>query len=231
MYTKRVYRVLHRGLPRAGKFAVMLAAMALVGAFGAGAGVAGNPGSSSPTCTLASATSQPFLPWNDSNQYFLAPGGAMESDLTAAGWQLSGGAGLAGGNEPYRVTSALDGSSLSLPAGSSATTAPVCVTIHDPEFRAFARNQGDPNAQLAVDALFTGNNGQQTVKRVGYISAGSSWALSDPVKFVKAIQPGPDGLALLSFRFTPTSGNFSLDDLYIDPLKSQDGFSWGGGCC
>ena len=236
MYTNRVHRVLHRGLPRTGKFAVALAIMALVGAFGAASGTAGTLGSSSPTCTLASDTTQPFLGWGDSNQYFLAPGGAMESDLTAAGWQLSGGAGLAAGNEPWQVTSPADGSSLSLPPGSSAISAPVCVTTHDPYFRVFTQSQGSQTAQIQVDAMFTGNNGQPMVKRVGYIAANGGWALSDPIKFVNAIQPGSDGLASLSFRFTVVgNATFSLDDLYIDPIKSQNGFGWGGGgwggCC
>ena len=196
--------------------------MGLVGAFGAASGVAGTLGSSSPTCTLASGSSQPFLGWNDSNQYFLAQGGSMESDMTAAGWQLSDGAGLNVGDEPWHVTASSDSSSLLLPPGSSAISAPVCVTTHDPYFRVFARNQGDPIAILQVDALFTGNNGQPMTKRVGSISAGSGWALSDPVKFANAISPGKDGLASLSFRFTVVgNGSFSLDDLYVDPLKSQ----------
>lgn len=205
--------------------------MALVGAFGAGAGVAGTPGSSSPTCTLTSATSQPFSNWGDSNQYFLAQGGSMESDLTAAGWQLSGGAGLAAGNEPWYVTSPTDGSSLQLPPGSSAISAPVCVTIHDPFFRVFTQSFGSPNAQLQVDAMFTGNNGMPMVKRIGYLAANGAWALSDPVKFVNSIQPGQDGLASLSFRFTVVgTATFSLDDLYIDPIKSQGNDNCGGNC-
>ncbi len=158
----------------------------------------------------------------------------MESDLTAAGWRLSGGAGLGGGNEPWYVTSPSDSSSLSLPSGSSAISAPVCVTIHDPYFRVFLRSQGNQNAQLQVDALFTGNSGMPMVRKVGYISAVGAWTLSDPIKFVNAIQPGPDGLASLSFRFTVVGdATFSLDDLYIDPIKSQGHDGWGGGdgCC
>jgi hypothetical protein len=187
-----------------------------------------------------SATSQPFLNWGDSNQYFLAQGGAMESNLTAAGWQLSGAAGLTAGNEPWYVTSSSDGSSLSLPPASSAISAPVCVTIHDPEFRVFTQSQGSQSATLQVDAMFTGNNGRPMIKSLGYLSANGGWALSDPVKFVKAIQPGSDGLASLSFRFTVVgNATFFLDDLYIDPIKSQgaDGYpgGWGGGgwggCC
>ena len=231
MTTNRVLRTLHRELPRSGKFALALAIAALVGASEAGSGVAGSLGSSSPTCTLTSATSQPFLNWGDSNQYFLAQGGAMESDLTAAGWQLSGGAGLAAGNEPWNVTSPADSSSLQLPPGSSAISAPVCVTIHDPFFRAFTQSQGSQTGQLQVDALFTGNNGMQMVKRIGYLSANGAWALSSPVSFVNSIQPGQDGLASLSFRFTVVgNATFSLDDLYVDPIKSQGNDNCSGNC-
>jgi len=231
MTTNRVHRVLHRGHPRAGKFAVVLAVVALVGAVGAGSGAAGSLGSSSPTCTPTSATSQPFLTWGDSNQYFLAQGGAMESDLTAAGWQLSGGAGLVAGNEPWNVSSPTDGSSLQLPPGSSAISAPVCVTIHDPFFRIFTQSRDSANAQLQIDAMFTGNNGQPKVKRIGYLSANGAWALSDPVAFVNSIQPGQDGLASLSFRFTVVgNATFSLDDLYIDPIKNQGNDNCNGVC-
>jgi hypothetical protein len=211
------------------RFAAALAVTALLGAFAAGTGTAATVGSS-PTCTLSSEASQPFLGFGDSNSYFLASGGAMEGDLASAGWQLSGGAGPALGNEPWYVTSSADSSSLSLPPGSSAISAPVCVTIHDPYFRVFVQSYGSQGAQLQVDALFTGNNGKQMTKRVGYISATGTWTLSDPVKFVNAIQPGPDGLASLSFRFTVVgNATFSLDDLYVDPIKSQDHGGWGGG--
>ena len=41
-------------------------------------------------------------------------------------------------------------------------------------------------------------------------------------------------LELLHHFTTMTYATFSLDDLYIDPIKSQNGFGWGGGwggCC
>ena len=232
MYANRVHRTLHRGAFRSGKFAVVLALAGVLGALGAGSAAAAAPQGASGTCP-SPTLSQPFLPWNDSSQYFLAPAGSMENDPTAAGWQLSGGAGLANGNEPFDVTgNPLDSSSLALPAGSSATTPWICATRSDPYIRFFAQNTGSGSSQLEVDALYYNNGGKLMSKNVAMLSAGASWSPSDQIRVLNAIKPGPDGTAQIAFQFTPVgSGSWSMDDLYIDPLKSQDGFSWGGGGC
>lgn len=235
MNTNRVYRKLHQGLPRSGKFAAVLAVMALAGAFGAGSGVAGNP---SRSCAVQPAISQPFLSWNDSQSYFLAPGGDMESSPSAAGWSLSGGAALVSGSEPFFVSgNSNDSYSLGLPAGSSAMSAQICVTIQDPQLRFFVRNTGDPKAQLMVQAVnLDPSSGKIKTTDLGAVKGSSDWTLSNPVLFKSAIQPGSDGTGLLGFTFTPKdgTGNWQIDDLYIDPIKNQGGDSWGGGwggCC
>jgi hypothetical protein len=224
MYTKRVHRVLHLGRSRAGKFAATLAVMALVGALEAGVGVAAKDPSRS--CSVQPATSQPFLhPWNDSHQYFLAPGGDMESDFSDAGWVLSGDAGLlSSSSESFRVTgNPNDSQSLGLPAGSSALTPSICVTIHDPALRFFAMNTGKKDAVLQVSSLFEGNDGKLHTHDLGDVHAGSDWTLTNPIKFKDSIQPGPDGTGQVAFMFSPkdNKGNWQIDDLYIDPLKSQ----------
>jgi hypothetical protein len=236
MSTKRVHRALHRGLSRSGKFAAALAVVALVGAFGAGIGVAGNP---SLSCAVQPATSQPFLNWNDSSSYFLAPNGDMEGSPSAAGWNLSGGASPVLGSELFDVTGhSSDAYSLGLPAGSSATTPPICVTIQDPQLRFFVRNTGDPKAQLTIQAvLLDPSSGKAKTVDLGTVKGSGDWTLSNPVLFKSAIQPGPDGTGLLAFSFSPkdNSGSWQIDDLYIDPIKNQDHDSWGsggwGGCC
>lgn len=230
MYTNRVHRTLHRGAFPAGKFAVVLALAGVLGALGAGSAVAAAPQGASGTCD-SPTLSQPFQPWNDSSQYFLAPAGSMESDPVAAGWQLSAGAGLASGNEPFNVTgNPLDGSSLALPAGSSATTPWICATRDDPYIRLFVQNTGSAASQLEVDALYYNGGGKLKSKNVAMVTAGSSWSPSDQIRILNAIKPGPDGTAQIAFRFAPVgSGSWSMDDLYIDPLKSQNGFSWGSG--
>jgi hypothetical protein len=222
MLTDRIHLVHRRGLAQTGKFGAALAVTALVGAFGAGAGTAAKDPSRS--CPVTSATSQPFLRWNDAHRYFLAPAGDMESGLSAAGWSLSGAAGLTAGNESYDVTSDPgDAGSLGLPTGSSATTPFICVTIHDPELRFFALNTGKRDAVLDVNALFLGNDGKLHTKDLGYLRAGGVWTVAQQLKFKDAIQPGPDGTGQVAFRFSPkdNTGNWRIDDLYVDPLKSQ----------
>jgi hypothetical protein len=199
----------------------MLALIALVGAVQAGVGVAGTHGQAS-GCTVTSSTVQPFLPWNDSNNYFLAPGGSMESNLSSTGWTLTGGAGLVSGSESYDVTgNPADSKSLGLPTGSSAQSAAICVTIQDPELRFFVMNTGNSAALLNVTSVFTGNDGKRHTMSLAAIHGGSSWSLSDPIKFKNSIQPGADGTGLVAFVFTPADkkGNWRIDDLYIDPIK------------
>lgn len=221
--------------------ATVLAAFAmLVAGIGAGSATAGRY---APTgCPVSPATSQPFLKWHDSHDYFLAPGGDMESDLSGFGWTLYGNAGLVSGNEPWNVTGdTSDSMSLGLPAGSSAMTPAICVTIHDPELRFFALSSGGgPKAALDVSAFFIGNDGKPHVKDLGVVSSdpgpgpgpgqhgpghgpgGHGWMVTDPISIKPAIQPGEDGTAQLSFIFTPKDkGDWQIDDLYIDPLKSQ----------
>ena len=148
----------------------------------------------------------------------------MESDLAAAGWTLNDGAGLVPGNEPWNVTgNPADGNSLFLPDGSSAQTPPICVTIHDPQLRFFALDLGKKDAVLKVTSLFLGNDGKMHTHDLGDVHANGGWVLTPPLKFKDSIQPGPDGTGLVSFVFTPDHGHSSwkIDDLYIDPLKSQ----------
>jgi hypothetical protein len=208
--------------PGRGKLVAALAVSSLVFAVGVGVGVAGNPPSSR-SCPVASATSQPFLPWNDAHKYFLAPGGSMESDPTGAGWSLQGGAGLLPGSESFDVTGTADSKSLGLPNGSAAQTPPICVTIHDPELRFFVLNTGKRDAVLKVSTVFLGLDGKYHTHVLPDVHGGPSWTLTPPLKFKDSIQPGPDGTGQVSFVFAPkdNKGNWELDDLYVDPLKSQ----------
>ena len=80
----------------------------------------------------------------------LAPDGGFEAG--GQGWYLSGGAKVVAGNESFYLNDAGDSGSLSLPAGSSAVSPPVCMAIDTPSFRFVARNSGDPSSHLRVEA-------------------------------------------------------------------------------
>jgi hypothetical protein len=167
------------------------------------------------------ALSQPFLPWGDSSQYQLVPGGNFESG--AASWSLSGGAQDVAGNESYNVGNATDGQSLSLPSGSSATSPAMCVGINNPDLRLFAQNTGSPWSTLTVSVNFQTNLGGTATLPIGVIGSGSSWqpTLQDPV-VANLLALSPGNQTPVSFTFTPSGGgNWQIDDVYVDP--------WGRG--
>jgi hypothetical protein len=172
-------------------------------------------------------TSQPFLPWNDGAQYASAPDGGFENG--AAGWTLAGGARVVTGNEPYMVGGAGQSHSLALPAGSSATSPPMCIGLLSDGMRLFVQNTGAAGSDLRVQVIYHGGAG-------GLLGGlGSTLGISDRAVFpgTKAWQPSPHFamaggiLPLLTqsvqFRFTPlsTGGNWRIDDVYLDPLMHR----------
>jgi hypothetical protein len=66
-----------------------------------------------------------------------------------------GGAATAAGNETFHLNDASDDTSLSLPAGSSVGSPPVCMSIGTPSFWVTARNSGDPTSRLRVTASYS----------------------------------------------------------------------------
>src|SRR5262249_12729115 len=91
---------------------------------------------------------EPFKRWLDPARYFLVPGGLFEAG--AAGWQLNGSA-FVDGNEPFQVAGAKDSSSLSIPAGASATSPFICATLLHPDLRVFIRSNASPIGLLPAD--------------------------------------------------------------------------------
>jgi hypothetical protein len=165
--------------------------------------------------------SQPFAQFGDQNEYTLVPGGNFEGAVTP--WSLSGGARIAGGNESYNVGGADDSASLSLPAGSSATSPFLCTDIYHPSARLFARNTGSPTSRLNVYVTYPTLIGLMTTVKVGTIGADSSWqptpvnslGLNNLLATLNLL-----GKTEVAFRFAPAdrTGNWSIDDVYLDPF-------------
>src|SRR3954451_10354229 len=135
---------------------------------------------------VASATScddqqlgQPFLPWIDPASYTLNSGGDFENG--AAGWRVAGGASVASGNEADRVGGDSDSSSLSLPAGSSATSSTICVGLEHPDVRFFVRNTGSILSTLKVEVLFEDASGNVRALPIGLALGGSRWQPTLPM--------------------------------------------------
>jgi len=158
---------------------------------------------------------QPFEPWLDEANYVSVQNGSLES---SSGWSLSGGAHLVAGNEPFYINSADDSHSLALPAGSSAISPALCITLLHPDLRFLAVNNGSPTSLLRVDAIVnTGLFNLSLTIPVAYLSGGSTWAPTVPIPFLTNLLSPVFGT--VSFRFTPLGGNWQIDDVYVDPFK------------
>ncbi len=191
---------------------------------GASAGVAQaavNQAVPSPACTPATTT--PFAAFGDQNAYFGIPGGNFESG--APGWTFADGAGPAAGNNTAGTDPAADSTSLSLPAGSSATSPSVCVTVNAPSMRFFVRNTGKPTSLLGVTVLFTLPNGAPASLLVGAMKGSGTWQPGAVVFYLANLlaRVSPTGTTNVAFRFAPldSTGQWRVDDVYIDPIKRR----------
>ena len=200
--------------------AILLAAVSTlaVGALAAPAAQA-NLLSILPGSCGSQAESQPFAPWGDFNSYTPVPGGNFEQG--ASGWLLSRGAAISSGNESFHVGRAGDSHSLSLSAGSSATSPGSCTSIYHPTVRLFVRNTGSSRSRLVVQALYPGLLGGVQSSTVGQVSGSSSWGPSPAMTLLVNNLLATLSLdqTVIAFRFTPadSTGAWSIDDVYLDP--------------
>jgi len=188
-----------------------LAAAALTAA-PATAGTGASPGGCPDVPTV-----QPFAPWQDFADYFLAPDGNIEGG--ASSWQLEDGAGVVEGNEPFAGAPG-DHQSLRLPAGASATTAPMCIAEEHKTMRFFGTSTGA--GPLRVDALYTKPNGKQKSVTLGAMRGTGAWAPSDVLPMVVNELAGDGNTLSVSLRFSAYgNATWQIDDVYVDPFKTK----------
>ncbi|MGH2973329.1 MAG: hypothetical protein ACRDLL_00460 [Solirubrobacterales bacterium] len=163
-----------------------------------------------------------FSPWGDHHAYVLAPDGGFEAG--GAGWSLRNGSQIAAGNESYYLNESTDAHSLSLPAGSSAVSPPVCMSLDTPLFRMLVRNTGDPTSRLGVEAVYK-LLGLVRTKTVSSVVAGSTWTPSAQMSTVLTLSTVIGTLipSSIQIRIYPLDnrGAWQVDDLYIDPFARR----------
>jgi hypothetical protein len=173
---------------------------------------------SAQACSYTGAE-QVFKPWGDSSSYVLAPNGGFETGAT--GWALRGEAAVVEGNESFFLNGEADDRSLALPAGSSATSSPICMSLDTPSFRLVARNSGDPSSRLRVEAVYP-LLGLIRTKTVSTVYAGSEWAPTQKMSTVLSLSTIVGTLipSAVQIRITPLDsvGQWQVDDLYVDPF-------------
>ena len=203
-----------------------LAALASAAAMTASAAAPAHAASLGLACPAA--TAQTFLPV-DGDPAFYVPTPDSGFENNAAGWTLTGGGRVVSGNEPWMVGNAGDSHSLSLPAGSSATSPPMCIGLLSSDMRLFTQNTGAATSKLRVQVIYNGGVGAL----LGGL--GSTLRISDQATFAgaKSWQASQQYLMLggvlplltqsVQFRFTPlsTGGNWRIDDVYLDPLMHR----------
>lgn len=195
--------------------------IAAVAAAGAPQAMAGTLATQSTACGSEPLV-QPFVPWLDTADYVMAPNGGLESGST--GWTLTGKAAVVRGNESFSVNNKKDSYSLSLPAGSSATTRAQCITLSFPTMRFFARNTGDVTSYLKVEALYEDTAGTVKSIAIGSVKTGSAWAPTSAIAIIANLSATwQSGQAPVAFRFTPqgTGGKWQIDDIYVDPFRMR----------
>ena len=179
------------------------------------------PGLLSPSdtpSTCNTAASQPFARWGDSSNYVLVPGGNFEKSM--AGWTLSGGAAVVNGNEPFYVGSRSDNRSLALPAGSSATTTPMCFAPGDMKMRFFGVSNGSSSSYLQVKVVVKSAFGILSVLDGGQMPTNSVWVPSPKLQLLLTNLTSLISTDSISFRFVPYgSASWRIDDVYLDPWK------------
>ena len=170
---------------------------------------------------------RPFAPWNDYAKYAFVPNGGFEAG--AAGWTLAGGARVVPGNESFFVHGGGERYSLSMPAGSSATTSPMCISLFSGKMRFFTANAGNPASRLKVEVFYNGGVGGLLggvgrllgLSEVGHVQSGAAWQPSPAIGMLGGTLPLLT--SSVQFRFTAHAdgGAFRIDDVYLDPFLSR----------
>jgi hypothetical protein len=161
-----------------------------------------------------STTSTPFAIWADNANYVFLPNGGFEAG--GSGWSLGGGASAVSGNESYYVHSKTDKASLSLAAGASATSPPMCISLLSSKMRFLAH--GNTGASVKVQIIYQGLlSSVLGIFDGGTISVGGSWNPSPAIGMLGGVLPLLT--QSVSFRFTAVGASAAIDDVYLDPLK------------
>jgi hypothetical protein len=164
------------------------------------------------------ALTQPFAAWGDRANYKLVGGGSF--DPAATGWTLRGKARVVSGNEPWKVNNSGDSRSLVLPAGSSATTPPVCVGLAEPTIRFFAKKNKGLLTTLAVTVWVKTSLGLEVPLPIGVVLGNGQWKPTAPMLIVANLLPlMPGDRTPVAFTFTPLLGEWQIDDVYVDPRR------------
>jgi hypothetical protein len=220
--------------------AVIVACSLTQGAAASGAGIE-RTDETWQTCT-SPELEQPFEQFGDNRDYVLAPSGAFEHldaalnplelsvDLSSLGWQPRAGAGITLGNEAYHVRRRTDTWSLTLPHEAAATSPAMCVDLHYPHMRLVSRasssgsTASEPRLRVQVAYPGTARPGFRHVDTLTGTEGSASrqgWRVSEDIPLRPERGGETPGPRLAGLRFTALSGDWRIDDIYVDPRRHR----------
>ena len=97
------------------------------------------------------------------------------------------------------------------------------MTRDAPTIRFYVRNSGAATSRLGVFALYTLPNGTIKSKQVAQVTGTGVWQPSAAIvyKADTIATSGPTDTTSVAFQFRPldASGQWRIDDVYVDPFK------------
>ena len=163
--------------------------------------------------------SNPFSLFGDYADYFLVKRGDFESDTR--GWKLDE-AKVVGGNESYFVGGSGDSNSLLIHSFGSVVSAQFCIDVRHPHMRFFARQTDGSDGLLSVKARWSDALNLPREATLGVLpgAAYTSWTPSDLVMLAGMVAlTDPGETQSVQLVFTPLSGTWRIDDVYVDPYR------------
>ncbi len=166
-------------------------------------------------------TSQVFLPFGDTAEYALAPGGDLAD---TSGWSLKNVA-TSADHDPYSNQAA----SLEFSRGDSEAVTPVmCVNLQNPTLRFFAADHGgNGKARLDVTEIYEDLDGHEQHLKIAQLKVDETWepSLTIPIAVNVLALASANGWTPLALDFKVAGlqkgESFSIDGIYVDPYRSR----------
>ncbi len=162
------------------------------------------------------AVTKPFVPWGDTNNYFIAPSGTFE--YGAGTWTVAGSAWTVAENEPWRVNGASDWSSMQLLPGSSIRSRSFCVGYDEDSIRLFIRKPGVPGSAITIQVTVTNPNGSGVAT---YTMSGESFGWGPSPRINMPNVRDANGQQTVTIEIMPANNPavWLVDDVMVDPWR------------
>jgi hypothetical protein len=175
---------------------------------------------SSKPCGLRTST-QAFAAWSDTADYWLMKGGDFESPSSF--WTFAGGATIAYGNEPWKVFSGGNKSSLLLPStAASASSSATCLQVGEEAGRMFYLSPGVAGSYLHVQVDVTTTAGAPLFSLGGNIPGSTAgWQVSPIFRIPNLFTTATSVNIKVTMQPAGVSAPWRVDDVSVDPFRGS----------